>query len=362
MCVKFLLEFKADPDIFDKDGYAPIHAAVERGSADLVELLLEFDAKPDQFQPIRNSIRQLPVQHWTPLHIAAQNNYPDILKMLLEKGASPNLPNNTRVTPLHIAAQQKAIEPLDLLLEYDADTMLVDDDDEPPLFLAIESRLPTHVAKLCNDQTIIDQNIKGETALHIAAKLGFHEIISYLLEQGANVYACDNKGNTPLHFAVVNKHKDCVKILLDAKADMLSRNENHESPFVLSTGEISALMKYYLEKYKETIRAEPVDKTPRSTRTVPSRLRSQMSPSQMEKTTNLQSPSRLQDRRTPSVVSASHSKSSKLKKAQVLTVRVYEEQIEKQIEDMHDLMKSQLDELRTMVRLLNEDMDNSKGQ
>ena len=283
--------------------------------------------------------------------------------MLLDHGANPNVPNNTMVTPLHIAAQQKSILPLDLLLEYEADIMLVDDDDEPPLFLAIQSRLKTHVEKLCNEQTVIQQNVQGETGLHIAAKLGYDEILSYLIEKGSNVHACDNHGNTPLHYAVTNKHKECVKILLDANADMLFRNENHESAYVLSSGIILALMKTYLEKYKENIHAEPVDKTPRSTRTVPSRLRSQMSPSQMDKQMQ-QSPSRLQERRstTPSTKSASRRGTPAQKQEQVLTINVYERKIEKYIDDAEKEMKDQLNSLRTMINLLHEDLENYKQQ
>ena len=368
MCVKFLLEFKADPDIFDIEGYTSVHAAVERGFIDIVQLLLDFGAQPCLFKEVRNNIRNgKPTQYWTPLHIACQFNYPDILKLLLDHGASPNAPNNTKVTPLHIAAQQKAIEPLDVLLDYDADIMLVDDDKEPPLFLAIESRLLKHVSKLCNEHTVTMQNVDGYTALHIASKLGYSEIVQFLLEKESNVSACDNKGNTPLHLAVIHKNKECVRMLLDAKSDMLARNDNNESSFVLSSGEILALMKNHLEKNKESIRAEAMDKTPRSTKTVPSRLRAQMSPSQMDQRLQ-QSPSRLQGKRsTPSKPDNKSTSSKKGKdkekekeKEKELTVNLYEEKITNFIDDIYSQMKDQIAELQKSIDDLNEDFKNYK--
>jgi tyrosine-protein kinase len=47
------------------------------------------------------------------------------------------------------------------------------------------------------------RNEEGMTATHIAASLGFDEILSLLLEAGAHVNAKDSEGNTPLH--VINK-------------------------------------------------------------------------------------------------------------------------------------------------------------
>ncbi|KAK8896054.1 hypothetical protein M9Y10_013942 [Tritrichomonas musculus] len=366
MCVKFLLEYKADPDILDVDGYTPIHAAVERGFIDIVKLLLDFGAKPCLYKEARNSVRNVRIiQYWTPLHIACQNNYPDILKLLLDSGAPANAQNNTKVTPLHIAAQQKAIEPLDILLEYGADIMLADDDNEPPLFLAIDARLLKHVTKLCDEHTVTMQNTDGYTALHIAAKLGYSEIVQYLIEKESNLFACDNQGNTPLHLAVIHKHKECVKLLLDAKSDMLARNNNNESSFVLSSGEILALMKNYLEKNKESVRAEAIDKTPRSTKVAPSRLRAQMSPSQMDQRLQ-QSPSRLQGKRSTPSKSDTISNSSKKgkdrekekEKEKELTVNLYEERITNYIDTIHKQMLKQLGVMRKAINALNEDFDN----
>ena len=150
-------------------------------------------------------------------------------------------------------------------------------------------------------------------------------------------------------------------MLLDAKSDMLARNNNNESSFVLSSGEILAIMKNHLEKNKDTIRAEAMDKTPRSTRTVPSRLRAQMSPSQMDQRLQ-QSPSRLQGKRsTPSksdTKSTSSKKGKEKEKERELTVNLFEEKIKNFIDDIYSQMKDQIADLQKSINDLNEDFNN----
>ena len=54
----------------------------------------------------------------------------------------------------------------------------------------------------------------GETALHVAAQQGKHELVEALLANGANVNARDNKGRTPLHLASANGARDVVDVLV----------------------------------------------------------------------------------------------------------------------------------------------------
>lgn len=47
----------------------------------------------------------------------------------------------------------------------------------------------------------------------MAATLGFYEIVERLLANGANRYSIHNVGNMPLDNAVINKHKERVRML-----------------------------------------------------------------------------------------------------------------------------------------------------
>jgi len=60
-----------------------------------------------------------------------------------------------------------------------------------------------------------------QTALHIAASIGYIDIIKFLLEEGADAQIKDDSDMIPLHLAVLYKHTNIVKLLL-AKSGKLS--------------------------------------------------------------------------------------------------------------------------------------------
>jgi ankyrin repeat protein len=68
-----------------------------------------------------------------------------------------------------------------------------------------------------------DVNHEGpsrNTALHRAADNGNEDIMKLLLEKGANINAQNEHGKTPLMKVCFYKHMTCVRMLIEAKADM----------------------------------------------------------------------------------------------------------------------------------------------
>ena len=55
---------------------------------------------------------------------------------------------------------------------------------------------------------------KGETPLHISARLGASEAMVALLDSGADTKAKNGDGNTPLEVAETNNNEACVLELL----------------------------------------------------------------------------------------------------------------------------------------------------
>jgi len=53
----------------------------------------------------------------------------------------------------------------------------------------------------------------GDTALMYAAQIGNTLVINYLLDNGADIHAKDDKGNTVLSAAVEGKHADAIKLI-----------------------------------------------------------------------------------------------------------------------------------------------------
>jgi ankyrin repeat protein len=61
-------------------------------------------------------------------------------------------------------------------------------------------------------------NVSGDSPFHIAASLGHAEIVSQLLEEGANVDAMDANHKTALFLASERDHREVVRLLLEAGA------------------------------------------------------------------------------------------------------------------------------------------------
>ena len=58
------------------------------------------------------------------------------------------------------------------------------------------------------------KDANGCTALHFAALLGNSNLVSCLLESGANANSADAEGATPIHYAVQANSLDTVEALM----------------------------------------------------------------------------------------------------------------------------------------------------
>lgn len=54
----------------------------------------------------------------------------------------------------------------------------------------------------CGYRNIDAKNMDGQTAVHLACKLGNSKILNIIIENGANINCRDTEGNTPLHVSL----------------------------------------------------------------------------------------------------------------------------------------------------------------
>ena len=108
--VHMLLEAGADPNQKSKGRFSPLISACDkyRPNLEIINLLFEYGADPN-IQDNDGS---------TPLHIAVRNDNSEITELLLTNGADPNIQDNIGNTPLHIPANYKIKE---LLIKHGAD-------------------------------------------------------------------------------------------------------------------------------------------------------------------------------------------------------------------------------------------------
>jgi len=98
------------------------------------------------------------------------------------------------------------------------------------------------------DPKVINEKGNNQlTPLHFAIGGGNKTIITYLLDNGAEVNAKDSEGRTPLFFAVVVTGKiDLAKILIDKGADINSKDNSQKSLLVWAAARGFSEMTDYL--------------------------------------------------------------------------------------------------------------------
>src|SRR5437762_278911 len=191
-----LLEHGADPNAFGS-GYTALHAAILRSDLNLVRALLARGAEPNvrmtKGTPMRRDTTDwnLPATliGSTPYLLAAKFLEAEIMPVLVAGGADPRLtmPNGADAVMLAAGmgssrtASRRGIETIDF------------GKVEP------ERRVREAVAAaigLRGDVNAASQT--GDTALHVAAALGYDTVVQLLVDRGARVDVKNRRGITPL--------------------------------------------------------------------------------------------------------------------------------------------------------------------
>ena len=261
-----------------RDG-TPLHASVEGGHIEVVQLLLSHGADVN------------PSYKMSPLHIASLNGHLEIGRCLLNHGASVNFQRDDGWTPLHSAVANGHLEVSRMLLEHNAEVDAWTVDGSTPLLYAMKNGELDLVRLLLNHGSDVCQHDDHKnTPLHLAVAYGHVEIVRMLLERGAKanvwndggctpllaastegsskvmqllldheaqVYVHDNYGNTPLHCAAGKGHLELVRILLEHKVEVNSQDEGGCTPLHVASREgrsdiVQLLLDHYAHVHIQT--------------------------------------------------------------------------------------------------------------
>jgi ankyrin repeat protein len=232
---RLFLEHGADVVQLD---YSAIHAA---RSAEMVQLLLDHDADPEQehngYRPLhlyilrdniealrailRHGVEVVPPMHWScakPLHDAARRNI-DAVKLLLEHGADVKMRGQYAETLLHSAVRGGKTDVVRLLLElWPEGASKTNTSWQTPLHFAV-AKGKTDMARSLLEiwpEGTREKDIHGNTPLHYAAADGVTDTARLLLESfpaGAREKA--KYKHTPLHLAAREGWTDMVRLLVE---------------------------------------------------------------------------------------------------------------------------------------------------
>jgi ankyrin repeat protein len=200
----------------------------------------------------------------TPLHIAARNMNADVVRLLIEKNADMNAVDflGTAPLPFSIASRCQTQRFYDIqgceaireLIDNNADVMQCNENRSTPLHVAAASGQMDVVGRLLEKRAVVDAlDIERRTPLNQAIRTGHPEIVYKLLTWGACAKQCNNDPNatipdpvahpnleliddlsTPLHQAAIYELSDVISTLVDHGADLYARDTNGRTPIDLA--------------------------------------------------------------------------------------------------------------------------------
>jgi len=188
----------------------------------------------------------------TPLHVAVENGKIETANLLIQKGADVNAKNSAGITPLHNAALMGDIKMANLLITKGADVNAKNQSGLTPVSRALlsdgggrlmvellvskgakvsELHLAAHRGDIDDVRSSLSKGTKvdvrdkaGHTPLFYAASAGQMHVVDFLISEGADVNAKDNRGGeTPLFYAGDAGWKNVVELLVDKGADINAR-------------------------------------------------------------------------------------------------------------------------------------------
>ncbi len=181
---------------------------------------------------------------------ACDSQCDEAVEQLLKMGANPNAGNGKGPEALYLAACGGNLHSVRLLLDYGAQADSPSScDGETALMGAAGKGNLSVVQELIHRGASVDlRDTNGRTALYGAACRGASDVIASLLSAGAQVDARSNDdGLTPLMAAVKKGHRECIKALVDAGADLKVRDAKGMSLIQLATQSKQPTVAEYLK-------------------------------------------------------------------------------------------------------------------
>jgi uncharacterized protein len=188
-------------------GATPLSLACTNGSAAMIDKLLKAGEDPNAVISEMGD---------TALMLAARTGKPDAMKVLLDHGADANKTNSEGQTPLMWAVAEKNAAAAKVLIDHGADVNAQTHKLPPPSMF----------------QTIFSAPFPagGMTALLYAARQNDLESAKILVTAGANVKENAADGSSPLLVAVINEHYALGKYLLEQGADPNATDDKGRGP------------------------------------------------------------------------------------------------------------------------------------
>ncbi|KAL4588220.1 hypothetical protein LXL04_001102 [Taraxacum kok-saghyz] len=149
------------------------------------------------------------------LRPAAMSGNSYVVSSLLDAGADVNDRDSDGVSVMSLAVTSGDLDTVRILMESGC---VVDHRNDRFLHVAASSNRVDLMEVLCMGYLDIDVDSidsEGQTALHVAARYGYTEVIQFLITIGSDPDLPDHHGWTPLHCCSIGGHVEAVEFLLN---------------------------------------------------------------------------------------------------------------------------------------------------
>jgi ankyrin repeat protein len=257
--ITFLFNKNADVNIKSASGATPLHEAVRIGNIPIITMLLDKGANVNVQDAKGNTPLHLGIpaethreiarlflerganvnlrdEHGdTPLHVAiVLNRSAETVKTLLDGGSNVHIRNMDGKTPLYITVQEKRAQLIPLLLAPGSDVFAADNAGVTPFDLALEDKGGL-LGIILTPETVNQNDNAGNTMLHVAVlRRQVPERIGMILDRRPMVNVRNKAGDTALHTAARMNQKENGEFLISRGADIFAVNQAGESPLYIA--------------------------------------------------------------------------------------------------------------------------------
>lgn len=226
-----LLNSGANVNARNSNGETPLMLAIVEGHLDSVKLFFEHGAY----------VNDSADDGTTPLMLAAYCGHVEILKFLIQEGAALDASLNGSDTALYFAINNGSDEAaVELIINGTEVNTIFRSSGWPPLLSVIQNNKVDIVEWLLEAGADYTVKIGTTTALGLAAKYGFVDILDILINRGVDINErCGDVGReelTPLLIASMEGYLDVVHKLLENGADSNGRGAQGTTPLMLANG------------------------------------------------------------------------------------------------------------------------------
>ena len=164
---------------------------------------------------------------------AAYWGHEEIVRLLLDAGVNPNIATHSGRTALHEAAFWGHTGVVELLLAAGADFSSLDAKGRSPIHEALEWKNTPTMALFQQHGVDLKQYLEPSDLVE-AARAGYPDFFTLLLDTGLDVNAQDEDGRTALHEIAIWGYTDLAQQLLDAGAAVHAMDFYGETPLSLA--------------------------------------------------------------------------------------------------------------------------------